>query len=69
MSAWSRRRARKAEEKRRRAQDRLHGRGAVSRAPARRRDSDWADDVGEFIVDVLLALPRGILWLISKALD
>lgn len=67
MSAWSRSRARRAERQRRKAYDRLHGRGAVSRTPSRR--SGGSDDVGEFIVDVLLALPRGILWLISKVLD
>lgn len=69
MNAWRQRRARKAAEKQRRAYDRLHGRGAVSRPPARRRDYDWADDAGELIVDILTALPRGILWLIAKALD
>lgn len=69
MSAWSRRRARKAAEKQRRAQDRLHGRGAVSRPSRRRGSSDWGDDLGELVVDLVLAAPRGVLWLISKILD
>ncbi len=65
MRAWSRRRA---ERRRQRAYDRLHGRGAVSRAPSR-RGGGGSDDLGELIVDVLLALPRGVLWLISKIAD
>ena len=69
MSAWSRRRARKAAEKRRRAYDRLHGVGAVSRAPASRRNSDWGDDVGDILVDLAMAFPRGVLWILSKVLD
>jgi len=28
-----------------------------------------ADGLGELIGDVLLALPRGIMWLVSKILD
>lgn len=67
MSAWSRRRARRAEERRRRAHNRLHGVGAVSRPPARRRSGGGWDDVGEFLVDVLLALPRFVIWLFAKA--
>lgn len=69
MNAWRRRRARKAAEKARRAQDRLHGRGAVSRAPSRRRSSSDGDDLGELLVDIALAVPRGVLWVISKILD
>lgn len=65
MRAWyRRRRADRALEKARRAQDRLHGRR--SSVPRRRGGSD---DIGEFIVDVLLALPRAVLWIVSKILD
>lgn len=53
--------------KRQKAHDRLHGRGVVSR-PSRRSRAD-ADDVGEMIVDILLALPRGIAWIFSKIFD
>jgi hypothetical protein len=64
MNAWRRRRARKSQK----AYDRLHGRGAVSVPPRRRRDrGSWfdADDVGELIVDIVCALPR----LIAKLFD
>jgi hypothetical protein len=54
--------------KRQRAYDRLHGRGAVS-VPPRRQSRSSADGLGELIGDVLLALPRGIMWLVSKILD
>jgi len=69
MSAWKRRREAKKAAKARRAYDRLHGRGAVSRAPRRRRDSDWGEDLGELIVDIALAIPRGFMWFISKILE
>lgn len=69
MSAWSRRQARRRAEKARQAHNRLHGVGAVSRAPQRRRSSFDGEDLGELIVDIMLALPRGVLWLIAKALD
>lgn len=60
------RRRRKAREARE-AQNRLHGRGAVGRTSS--RSSFSSDDIGEIVVDVLLALPRGALWIISKILD
>ncbi len=63
MSAWERRRARRAEEKRRKAYDRLHGRGAVSSS---RRRSGSGEEIGELIVDLLLLVPRGVLWVFSK---
>lgn len=66
MSAWRRRREARRAAKARRAQDRLHGRGAVARS---RRGSDWGESAGEVVVDILLALPRGFLWLLSKIVD
>lgn len=61
-----RREARQAR-KRQRAHDRLHGRGVVSRPPRRSRAD--AEDAGELLVDILLALPRGIVWIFSKIFD
>jgi hypothetical protein len=70
MSAWRRRQEARQARKRQKAYDRLHGRGAVSVPPRRRRGSAFdADDLGELIGDILLALPRGVLWLVSKILD
>jgi hypothetical protein len=69
MSAWQRRRAERQARKRQKAYDRLHGRGAVSVPPRRRRGSWDAEDIGELIGDILLALPRGILWLASKIFE
>jgi hypothetical protein len=70
MNAWKRSREARQARKRQKAYDRLHGRGAVSVPPRRRRKSEFdADDLGELIGDILLALPRAVIWLASKFFD
>lgn len=70
MSRWRAWRKKRADDRRRKAYDRLHGVGAVSRPPARRSSSAFdSDDLGDFLVDIAMALPRLALWAIAKILD
>ena len=72
MSRWTRWREERRRRKNQKAYDRLHGRNARP-APGRRSSSSRSSrrdyDLGDLVEDIVLAIPRFVVWVFKSIFD